>query len=106
MTTGPLAGILFKVLRIDIFGNEMVDLEHFFFQCSKNKPILVFLFNRLNNLWDIRIPYAFESLEECVLFQLQIEGGGICTVLYYCILVANYYIYCQNIQKESATDFY
>ncbi len=46
-----------------------------------------------------------ESLEECILFGLQIEGD-IFSALNYCILIAKFHIYCQRIHNNNAINLF
>ncbi len=45
------------------------------------------------------------SLEECILFVFQIEGY-IFSVLNYCILIAKFYIFCQQIHNNNAINLF
>ncbi len=58
-----------------------------------------------NNLGDIQIPLHSESLEECILFEFQIEGD-IFSVLNYCILIAKLHIYCERIHNNNAINLF
>ena len=88
-----------------LYCNKIDDLRHFFIFCEKSNQFWNSFFNWWNSLGDIKISDDCDSLEECVLFGFQIEGG-IFSVLNYCILLAKNYIYNQRLHNDNDIDFY
>ncbi len=67
--------------------------------------MLEVFFTSWNILGDFQIPLNSESPEECILLGFQIEGD-IYTVFNYCILIAKFHIYCQQINNKNAIDLF
>ena len=86
-------------------SHEIDDIIHFFLLCPKVNAFWNSLFQWWNNLTDIKIPFNYENLEECILFGFPIEGD-IFEVLNYCILVAKFYIYRQRLFNDNDIDLF
>ena len=87
------------------FCNDIDDIRHFFLFCPKVNAFWNYFLQWWNKLTDIKIPFNFEHLEECILFGFPIEGD-VFEVLNYCILVAKFYIYRQRLFNNNDIDLF
>ncbi len=83
------------------YCHELDNILHFSLFYPKEDQFRSFFSTWWNNLGDIQIPLHSESLEEYILFGFQIEGD-ILSVLNYCIFIAKFHIYCQQIDNNNA----